>query len=370
MKLLTVLGARPQFIKAAALSRAISLKNANKKSNIINEIIVHTGQHYDARMSDIFFEQLGIPFPNHNLEISNLSHGAMTGRMIEGIENLLNEHNPDCVVLYGDTNSTLAGSIAATKLHIPIAHIESGLRSNNLSMPEEVNRILTDRVSNFLYCPTDLALSNLEKEGYPFKLANSKNQLIKNVGDIMLDVMEHFKPNFLKNNILKKYDLKKEEYALCTIHRAENVDGTENLVNILEALTQINASCKVILPIHPRTKNKFKDILRKDLYESLLIIEPLSYFDMQTFSMNAKVILTDSGGLQKEAFFHEVPCITLRDETEWVETIQSGWNTLTGSNKDKILDGFFNCKKPTNSKNLYGDGDTSGKIIDSLLINL
>ena len=255
MKLLTVLGARPQFIKAAALSRAISEKNSS--SNLfIEEIIVHTGQHYDPKMSEIFFQELDIPFPDHNLEISNLSHGAMTGRMIEGIEKLIIKHNPDYVVLYGDTNSTLAGPIAASKLHTPIAHIEAGLRSNNLAMPEEVNRILTDRVSNLLFCPTTLAIKNLQDEGYPFQLANSRNQIIENVGDVMLDVVRHFDKEFKKNKILENLGLKEKEYILCTIHRAENVDDYKNLDNILEALIHISADIRVVLPIHPRTKNK------------------------------------------------------------------------------------------------------------------
>lgn len=369
MKLLTILGARPQFIKAAALSRIISENNNSKKTKI-NEIIVHTGQHYDPKMSKVFFEELEIPDPDHNLEISNLSHGSMTGRMIEGIEKLLEHHGPDCVVLYGDTNSTLAGSISASKLNIPIAHIESGLRSNNLAMPEEINRIITDRVSDFLYCPTNQATRNLEKEGYPFKLANSKNQLIENVGDIMLDVIRHFTPNFIDNDILDKYGLRKCEYALCTIHRAENVDCKENLEAILEALSHINKSCRVVLPVHPRTKNKLDNIIDSKLFNSLMTIDPLSYFDMQTLSMNAKVILTDSGGLQKEAFFHKVPCITLRDETEWIETVESGWNTLAGANRHKIIDNFFNLNMPSNSERFYGDGYASNKIIDSLLKNL
>ena len=369
MKLLTVLGARPQFIKAAALSRAISEKNSS--SNLfIEEIIVHTGQHYDPKMSEIFFQELDIPFPDHNLEISNLSHGAMTGRMIEGIEKLIIKHNPDYVVLYGDTNSTLAGSIAASKLHTPIAHIEAGLRSNNLAMPEEVNRILTDRVSNLLFCPTTLAIKNLQDEGYPFQLANSRNQIIENVGDVMLDVVRHFDKEFKKNKILENLGLKEKEYILCTIHRAENVDDYKNLDNILEALIHISADIRVVLPIHPRTKNKLSKYIEKNLFDALLIIDPLPYFDMQALSMNSKLILTDSGGLQKEAFFHQVPCITLREETEWVETVTSGWNTLAGSDKEKIVSIFNNIKTPNKIENLYGTGHAANKIVDSLLKNL
>lgn len=369
MKLLTVLGARPQFIKAAALSRVISEKN-RLNNFFIEEIIVHTGQHYDPKMSEIFFQDLNIPAPSYNLDISNLSHGSMTGRMIEGIEKLIIKHNPNYVVLYGDTNSTLAGSIAASKLHIPIAHIEAGLRSNNLAMPEEVNRILTDRVSNILFCPTNLALQNLKKEGYPFKLANSKNQVIENVGDIMLDVVRHFKKEFSKNQILEKLNLNKKNYVLCTIHRAENVDNHKNLDNILEALISINRDTEIVLPIHPRTKNKLSKYAKKNLLKSLTIIEPLPYFDMQALSMNARVILTDSGGLQKEAFFHQVPCITLREETEWVETSKSGWNSIVGADRDKIISTFKNIKIPKTTESLYGDGYAANKIVDSLLINI
>tara|TARA_B110000483_G_C18172778_1_gene533870 strand:+ start:741 stop:1850 length:1110 start_codon:yes stop_codon:yes gene_type:complete len=369
MKLLTILGARPQFIKAAAISRAIVDKNISNNLSI-KEIIVHTGQHYDPKMSEIFFQQLGIPSPDYNLKISNLSHGSMTGRMIEGVEELLAKHLPDCVLLYGDTNSTLAGAIAASKMHIPIAHIEAGLRSNNLAMPEEVNRILTDRVSNLLYCPTASAIKNLVDEGYPFKLANSRQQIIENTGDVMLDVIRHFSPEFKKNKILESLDLKNEDYALCTIHRAENVDTIENLNNILKALKYISSSCQVVLPIHPRTKNKLATSIDSSLFESLLIIDPLSYFEMQALSMNAKVILTDSGGLQKEAYFHQVPCITLREETEWVETVQSGWNILAGSSKDNILNTFAAITKPDQSESLYGTGYASNQIIDSLLKNL
>lgn len=369
MKLLTVLGARPQFIKAAALSRAISYKNSSSNKTI-EEIIVHTGQHYDPKMSEIFFQELDIPFPAHNLNISNLSHGAMTGRMIEGIEKLIIKHSPDYVVLYGDTNSTLAGSIAASKLHIPIAHIEAGLRSNNLSMPEEVNRILTDRVSNLLFCPTSLAVKNLQDEGYPFQLANSRNQVIENVGDVMLDVVRHFNKKYNESNILENLCLNEKEYVLCTIHRAENVDDSENLGNIFEALIQISKNIKVVLPIHPRTKNKLSNYIEKSILDSLLIIDPLPYFDMQALSIKSKAIFTDSGGLQKEAFFHQVPCITLREETEWVETVTSGWNDLVGSNKEKIVSTFNNMKLPNKSENLYGDGHAANAIVNSMIKNL
>ncbi|GMQ23423.1 UDP-N-acetylglucosamine 2-epimerase (non-hydrolyzing) [Algoriphagus sp. oki45] len=349
MKILTILGARPQFIKAASLSRVL------KSNPIIQEIIVHTGQHYDPNMSDVFFKELSIPKANFYLGIGGTSHGAMTGKMIEKIEEIAILEKPDWILVYGDTNSTLAGAIVASKLHINLAHVEAGLRSFNMNMPEEVNRILTDRVSNILFCPTDQAVLNLEKEGF-----NNFNCSIINSGDIMLDGIL-----FYGNLCKRPNEISTNNFALATIHRAENTDSKDRLESILSALNEINKEINIILPLHPRTKNKIKEFGIQVDFE---VIDPVGYLEMIWLIKNSSIVLTDSGGLQKEAYFLNKPCVTLRDETEWIELVNSGFNILTGCEKDKIVMAYnklinFNFS----SNNLYGNGNTSKIIMDSLL---
>lgn len=366
MRLLTILGARPQFIKAAAVSRAL------KFCENIEEIIVHTGQHYDANMSEIFFEQLEIPYPRHNLNIAGLSHGAMTGRMLEQLESLIKLEKPNWVMVYGDTNSTLAGAMAASKLQIPVVHVEAGLRSNNPAMPEEINRILTDRVSSLLLCPSKIAINNLEKEGFPF-LASGKNlrpmtQRIINVGDVMFDVVQHYSKRVKAEIDLNHFGLKHRQFVLCTLHRQENTDVPERLKSILTALNLISKEVSVVLPLHPRTKNRIDQLFGLNLLSNFHVFDPLPYLEMQRLLMSAECILTDSGGLQKEAYFHRVPCITLRDETEWIETVDAGWNQLVGADTNNILRAWNSSPvfKRAN-KNFYGEGNAAEKIIESIL---
>lgn len=352
MKILTILGARPQFIKAGSVSREIG------KHKEIEEIIVHTGQHYDANMSDIFFDEMQIPKPNYFLGIGGKSHGAMTGQMIEKIEEVALKENPDWIMVYGDTNSTLAGAIVASKLNIKLAHIEAGLRSFNMKMPEEVNRILTDRVSNILFCPTDTAIQNLKNEGYE----NLDCKIVKS-GDVMQDGAMFYKSLAVKPNI----DIK-DDFILCTIHRAENTDDENRLRSIFEALNEIAKEKQIILPLHPRTK-KILENLKLDI-SNLTIIDPVGYLEMVWLIDNCNFVMTDSGGLQKEAYFFEKQCITLRDETEWVELVECGVNTLVGSNKEKILEAYKNnseFNKENSKLDLYGGGKASGNIIKELL---
>lgn len=366
MKILTVLGARPQFIKAAAISRAIRHSNEAGQHVRIDEVIVHTGQHFDPNMSNIFFEQLEIPRPNHNLGISSLGHGAMTGRMLENIEPLIQQEQPDCVLVYGDTNSTLAGALAAAKMHVPVAHVEAGLRSRNMAMPEEINRVLTDRVSDFLFCPTIAATENLKSEGYPFRQPGKRMQEISNIGDVMYDVTLFYQKKAAETVSLSKWELEEKQYALCTLHRAENTDDQLRLESILSALRQINKTTTVVLPLHPRTRNQLAKNGKQHLLDGLLILDPVPYLEMLRLEMGASTILTDSGGVQKEAFFHKVPCITLRDETEWVETVTSGWNSLAGADCNTILAAFMHIQKPMNAPAFYGDGKSALKIIERL----
>lgn len=368
LKIITILGARPQFIKAATVSRAIREHNA-KGSNSIKEIIVHTGQHYDVNMSDIFFEQMDIPRPDYRLGCGGLGHGAMTGRMLEKIEEILQNEKPNLVLVYGDTNSTLAGALAASKMHILVAHVEAGLRSFNMEMPEEINRILTDRVSNYLFCPTDTAALNLQKEGYPFKTSIKTEQEISNVGDVMYDATLFYQKKAKETVSLEKWGLAEKAYALCTVHRAENTDDKHRLQSIFNALDQINKTLPIILPLHPRTRKIISESSFSDLLRTLKVVEPISYIETQRLEMGAKLILTDSGGMQKEAFFHNVPCITLRDETEWVETVQSGWNQIVGASTLKILECFETIQIPDDRFKFYGNGMASSKIVDHLLQN-
>jgi len=360
MKIVTIIGARPQFIKAGAVSREIS------KYKKINEIIIHTGQHYDFNMSDIFFDEMKIPKPDYFLGIGGKSHGAMTGQMIEKIEEVVLSEEPDWIVVYGDTNSTLAGAIVASKLHIKLAHIESGLRSFNMKMPEEVNRILTDRVSSILFCPTDVAVENLKKEGFPYVTSSGKKQKVVKVGDVMYDAALYYK-QFAKKPQLDNL-LEDNEFVLCTIHRAENTDSENRLRSILEALEEIAQDKQIILPLHPRTKNILKKL--KINVKNLTVIDPVGYLEMIWLLDKCELVMTDSGGLQKEAYFFNKKCITLRDETEWVELVECGANTLVGADKDQIIEAYRNNKKfniHDSSLELYGNGKASASIIQELL---
>ncbi|MFN4234539.1 MAG: non-hydrolyzing UDP-N-acetylglucosamine 2-epimerase [Bacteroidia bacterium] len=354
MKILTIVGARPQFIKAAAVSRAFS------KHKEIVEIIVHTGQHFDKNMSDVFFEEMQIPKPHYNLNIHGLSHGAMTGQMLEGIEKIILKENPDYVLVYGDTNSTIAGALAAKKLHVKVIHVEAGLRSFNMEMPEEINRIVTDRISDILFCPTDAAVENLKKEG----MDKMQVSIIKN-GDVMQDAALFYAEQAEKKSTIIK-DLSLNDFVLCTIHRAENTDNVENLKNIIKGLNKINSEIQVLVPLHPRTKN----ILEKEnIPIDFKLIEPVGYFDMIMLLKHCKLVITDSGGLQKEAFFFQKNCVTLRNETEWVELVENGYNELAGNNSDKIYQAYQKMivKKNDFSKNLYGNGKACDIIVDKIL---
>jgi UDP-GlcNAc3NAcA epimerase len=359
IKIITVVGARPQFIKAAALSRKI-LQNYR---NEIEEIIVHTGQHFDENMSKVFFEELDIPIPLYNLEISGGTHGSMTGRMLASIEDVLITEKPDWVLVYGDTNSTLAGALAAAKLHMPVAHVEAGLRSFNKRMPEEINRIVADSLSHSLFCPTETAVQNLLFEGV------SEN--VFNVGDVMYDAALVFKERALEmSNILKTNKLQAEDFALVTCHRAENTDDPEKLSNILQALSAVSKSIKVVLPLHPRTKKLIAQFGLGHHLANYILLEPLSFLDMVALEQAAKIIITDSGGVQKEAFFYNVPCVTMRDETEWVETVTTGRNILAGTNTQNIINAAEKMSKIVWEQDAglpYGDGNASEKIIAKLL---
>lgn len=362
LKILTVVGARPQFIKAAAVSRAIRRHNeATRQPG--REVIVHTGQHFDANMSNVFFEQLDIPRPDHHLGIAGLGHGAMTGRMLEGIETLIQAEKPDWVLLYGDTNSTLAGALAAAKLHVPVAHVEAGLRSFNMRMPEEVNRIVADRVSTALFCPTETAVENLRAEGITVG--------VHNVGDVMFDVSLFYRERArTETTILAELGLEERQFALVTCHRAENTDDRDRLAGIVSAIGRIAGRMRVVLPLHPRTRKLLAKNGLADRLAGVTIAEPLSYLDMIALEQGASVILTDSGGVQKEAFFYGVPCITMRDETEWVETVECGANRLTGASTDAILSAFEQVLADGASAPAatpYGSGRAADDIVIRLL---
>ncbi len=350
MKILTIVGARPQFIKAAAVSRAIV------QYPDIQEVIIHTGQHFDKNMSEIFFEQMQIPKPAYNLNINSLSHGAMTGRMLEKIESIILIEKPHTILVYGDTNSTLAGALAAKKLHTKVAHIEAGLRSFNMKMPEEINRILTDRISDILFCPTDKAIDNLKNEGF----RNFDCKIVKS-GDVMQDASMFYSQYAIK----PQFEIP-EKFILATVHRAENTDNPERLRNIFEALNEISQRIKVIMPLHPRTKKIIEN--QKIATKNILITEPVSYLEMIWLEKNCQLLMTDSGGMQKEAYFFQKSCITLRDETEWVELVDNGFNKLAGADKNLILslvDEMLD-KKLDFSVDLYGNGKASETIIKNI----
>jgi UDP-GlcNAc3NAcA epimerase len=348
LKLLTCIGARPQFIKAATVSRAIAA------CDDVTEVIVHTGQHYDANMSDVFFEELSIPKPDYHLGLGGGNHGEMTGRMLEALEKIMLDEKPDVVLVYGDTNSTLAGALAAAKLHFPVAHVEAGLRSFNRRMPEEINRILTDHASDMLFVPTQTARQNLANEGLP----DERTYL---VGDVMLCAAIFYRDQARQPAFLSKYDLATDGFILATIHRAENTDSPERLAAILRALGR--AEQRVVLPLHPRTLQRIEK-LGITLPSSILITDPVGYLEMVWLEAHASMIATDSGGVQKEAFFHGKPCITLRDETEWVELVEAGWNKVVGADEDRIYEALLQSDTPSSKQSIYGEGDAATKIVN------
>ena len=374
MKIVTIVGARPQFIKAAVVSRAIANYNRDVTSSslLFTEVIVHTGQHYDRNMSDVFFEEMNIPSPHYFLDINGLSHGAMTGQMLERIEAVLVEEKPDVVLVYGDTNTTLAGALAAAKLHIAVAHVEAGLRSFNRKMPEEINRVLTDHVASFLFCPTKQSVENLEAEGIinkePVSGNNSHsssiayNPVVCLVGDVMLDAA-----NYYKERARKPQFVLPEKFILATIHRAENTDNSLRLKSIFDGFEKIGKEIPIILPLHPRTRKTIETLDQKTS-NSIKTIDPVGYLEMIYLLENCLLVMTDSGGLQKEAFFFKKPCITMRDETEWVELVEHGFNSLAGAEAEKIYDAYkaiieidldFNIE-------LYGDGKAGERVVDFL----
>ena len=358
---MTILGARPQFIKAAVLSRII------KERNELEEVIVHTGQHFDLNMSDIFFEEMEIPRPKYNLDIHGLGHAAMTGQMLEKLEPILINEKPDLVVVYGDTNSTLAGALAAKKLGIKLAHVEAGLRSYNMGMPEEVNRILTDRISDLLLCPTQNSVSNLVAEG--FEHFGSKVVLS---GDIMQDSVRYYgKLASSRSALISKLGLKGKCFVLATVHRQENTDDLSKLHSIINGLNEISKDCVVVWPVHPRTRAVME---RSALTFKGLLTDPVGYFDMLELLKHCRLVITDSGGLQKEAFFNQKPCIIAREETEWVELVEHDYARIVGSDADQIKKAYlsFTENNPIYDKNLYGDhaGNTIYEEIKSLIDSL
>jgi UDP-GlcNAc3NAcA epimerase len=355
MKILTIVGARPQFIKAAAVSRALAA------ASNLNEIIVHTGQHYDPNLSDVFFTELGIPKPGYNLGIGSGQHGAQTGQMLTAIEQVILDEKPDWLLVYGDTNSTLAGALAAAKLHVPVAHVEAGLRSFNKRMPEEINRIATDHMSTLLFAPTETAVRNLVNEGL-------SGERVQQVGDVMYDAVLHYgAANEGRQDILSDLKLEARNYILATIHRAENTNDPVRLEAILGGLNEVGKDVEVILPLHPRTKAYLAN--SSILMDRIRIIDPVGYLDMIELERNARLIATDSGGVQKEAYFHRVPCVTLRDETEWVELVEHGWNTLQSPSSASDVARTIRARLDSNGSdvNLYGGGRASEAIIEQLI---
>jgi UDP-GlcNAc3NAcA epimerase len=356
LKIVTVIGARPQFIKAAMVSRELQATHG------IEEVVVHTGQHYDENLSKVFFSELTIRPPDYNLGVGSDRHGAQTGRMLMKIEEVLLETFPDWILVYGDTNSTLAGALAAVKLHMSVAHVEAGLRSFNRRMPEEINRILTDHASDILFAPTETAVANLRSEGIP------KRRIIR-TGDVMYDAALHYSGEIDEDMILNSLGLKAKDYVLATVHRAENTDNITNLRNIVNGLKIVAQQVSVLLPLHPRTRNALNAAgLLDQAEEQLSFIEPVGYLDMIALERQALSIATDSGGIQKEAYFHKIPCVTLRGETEWVELVETGWNVLCPPRSPDaistaILESFGSQGKPID---LYGDGHSAERIVESL----
>ena len=372
MKIVTIVGARPQFIKAAAIRRAIQKINKRSQTRLyekrrIQEILVHTGQHYDTMMDEVFFEELKLPKPGYHLGVGSGSHARQTGKMLERIEMVLKKERPETVIVYGDTNSTLAGALAAAKLKIPVAHVEAGLRSFNRAMPEEINRLLTDHLSTLLLCPTDQAVRNLLKEG----IKDGRTRIVKNVGDVMYDsILYYSKIAEKKSPILHDLNLVNPQYYLATLHRAENTDDPKKLKSIFRALNEIGEKTPVVLPLHPRTEKMIKVYHLFSEFKNIKFIGPVSYLDMLKLEKNAKAILTDSGGVQKEAYWFGVPCLTLREETEWVETIKRGWNVLVGTSEERIVKEVSDTegrRRYLKGSKIFGDGKASQKIVQILI---
>jgi UDP-GlcNAc3NAcA epimerase len=360
MKILTVLGARPQFIKASVVSHAIASSGSG-----LTEVVVHTGQHFDANMSDVFFAELGMASPAHRLDIHGGGHGEMTGRMLIALERVLELEQPAAVLVYGDTNSTLAGALAAAKLHIPVAHVEAGLRSFNLAMPEEINRILADRLSHWLFTPTEAALRHLQREGVDAAR-------IVPVGDVMFDVALHHGAR-ASRAVLERLHLAPRAYALATVHRAENTGGGERLHAIVDALARFAATLPVVWPVHPRTRSLLQRMgFVAAAVPGLTLIDPVGYLDMVALERDAALIATDSGGVQKEAFFHRVPCVTLRGETEWTELVQAGWNRLAPPASAEAMYAALESALGTQGRPIepYGAGDAAQRIVQRLRADL
>jgi UDP-N-acetylglucosamine 2-epimerase len=352
MKIASIVGARPNFIKLAPISKELR-KN-------FEEIIIHTGQHYDYEMDRVFFEQLGIPKPDYHLNIGSGSHGRQTGEMLKGIEEVLVKDRPDLTIVFGDTNTTLSGALSAAKLHIKVAHVEAGLRSYNRLMPEEINRVLTDHCSDFLFCPTPTAVKILASEGI--------TDSVYLTGDVMVDILEkNADIAETRSSILSDLDIVSKKFILTTIHRAENTDNIERLSSIVQALSKIAKTQDIVFPCHPRTEKQLKlSGLWDDLSSSVKITRPVGYMDMLLLEKNASKIMTDSGGVQKEAYIFGVPCITVRDETEWIETVEDGWNILTGADKGKIIRAAEEFCPERNRSSIFGDGNASVRIADVL----
>ena len=382
MKLVTIIGARPQIIKAAALSRAIK----NRFADRIQEVIVHTGQHYDDNMSQVFFDELGIPRPDYNLHVGSASHGVQTARMTEGIEEILLKEQPDFIVLYGDTNSTLAGAVAAAKIHVPIVHIEAGLRSFNKSMPEEINRIVCDHCSTLLFSPTKAGVENLKREGFPVDesgvstgsvTATIDNPKVFHCGDIMYDNSLHFASVAEeKTDIIQHLALTDRPFILATIHRDSNTDQPERLNAIFEALIQLSQEARIALPLHPRTAKLLKTNLSAAKQEQILnspninLIPPVSFLEMIALERHAQLVMTDSGGVQKEAYFFKKPCIILRPETEWVEIVETGNAILADADKERIMQAWHHFKgnPPTAFPEIFGDGHAAEFMLEQILL--
>ncbi len=352
-KIISVIGARPQFIKMAMISKELV------NHDDLEHVIVHTGQHFDENMSRVFFDEMEIPKPDYNLQIDSLSHGAMTGQMLEAVENVLLDEHPDLVLVYGDTNSTLAGALAAKKLKLAVAHIEAGMRSYRIDMPEELNRVLTDRISDILFCPTETAVGNLIKEGYgdlPCRIVRC--------GDVMYDASVYYRSISGEcSRILKRLDL--HDFVLCTVHRAENTDDAENLKSIMEGLNRIAQDMPIVMPLHPRTR---KAMDTHGIVAEFTVIEPVGFFDMIELTRHCRLVITDSGGLQKEAYFFRKGCVTLRGETEWVELVEHGYNILAGSCAEKIREAYGGMMSANLQfeDGIYGDGSASRQIVDEL----
>lgn len=351
-KIVTIVGARPQFIKAAPVSRVLRQRHG--------EVLVHTGQHYDENMSAVFFDELDLPQPDYNLSVGSSSHGAQTAAMLTGIEQVLLEEKPDWTLIYGDTNSTLAGALAAAKLHIRVAHVEAGLRSFNRRMPEEINRVLADHVSDLLFCPSQTAVDNLAAEGI--------SRGVHMVGDVMADALAFASARArTHSDILQRLSLTEKGFLLATIHRAENTDDADRLRAILDAFAA--SDDPIVFPLHPRTRARIEALNLKSRIQNLQCIEPVGYLDMVRLEQAARMILTDSGGIQKEAYWLGVPCVTLRDETEWVETVRAGWNVLVGANTERIVADVQQWVQPEKRPALYGDGQAAERIVEYLGIS-